>query len=210
MDIKRKYRNFLRLRLDHKNRRRLDNHDFTIISSNCVGGVIYHALGMKFRTPTINMYILPKDFVKLCADLPKYILIEPEVDMTMNMGFPVLKIEDIFLFCNHAKDGKQAIEDWNRRKERINYKNICYIMCERDGCTEQDIESFSDLPLDNKVVFVDHEMPEIRCAVYIPGIENKDDEHKIQSITGYLGSFTGKRWIDKFDYVTFFNQMKRS
>ena len=42
----------------------LKNKDFTIISHNCVGGVIYHDLGLKFNTPTINLFFMAKDFIK--------------------------------------------------------------------------------------------------------------------------------------------------
>lgn len=36
---------------------RLQNHDFEIISSNCIGGILYHDVGEQFRTPTINLII---------------------------------------------------------------------------------------------------------------------------------------------------------
>ena len=38
-----------------RKRRRLKNTDFTIISSNCVGTIIYHDMGLPFLTPTINL-----------------------------------------------------------------------------------------------------------------------------------------------------------
>ena len=47
-----------------KFRRQNKNTDFTIISQNCIGGVIYANLGLEFRTPTINMFIEDENFVK--------------------------------------------------------------------------------------------------------------------------------------------------
>ena len=38
-------------------RKRIHKRSFTLISQNCVGGVIYHMLDMPFKTPTINLYI---------------------------------------------------------------------------------------------------------------------------------------------------------
>lgn len=35
-------------------RRRLRNYSPTIISNNCCAGFIYHDLGLKFNSPTIN------------------------------------------------------------------------------------------------------------------------------------------------------------
>lgn len=54
--IKQKYRKILRGRIDKKNRSLLKNRDITIISANCVGGVIYHDLGLAFNSPTINLF----------------------------------------------------------------------------------------------------------------------------------------------------------
>ena len=39
-----------------KKRLDLKNSDFTIISSNCLGGVISHKLGLKFMSPTVNLF----------------------------------------------------------------------------------------------------------------------------------------------------------
>lgn len=43
--IKQKYRSILRSSRDKENRNRLRNENITIISANCIGGVIYHDLG---------------------------------------------------------------------------------------------------------------------------------------------------------------------
>ena len=56
----------------------LKNKDFTIISHNCVGGVIYHDLGLKFNTPTINLFFMAKDFIKFCNNLIHYLNCEME------------------------------------------------------------------------------------------------------------------------------------
>lgn len=38
-------------------RRRLRNSSPTIISNNCCAGFIYHDLGLKFNSPTINLTV---------------------------------------------------------------------------------------------------------------------------------------------------------
>ena len=67
--IKRNYRHLLRLNINHYNQKRLCNQNFTIISQNCVGGVIYHELGKQFASPTINMYMDVPDFIKFISNL---------------------------------------------------------------------------------------------------------------------------------------------
>lgn len=53
-------------------RRRNKNVNPTIISQNCIGGVIYSDLGLKFSSPTINMFIEDNDFVKLAENPRQY------------------------------------------------------------------------------------------------------------------------------------------
>ena len=45
----------------------------SIICSNCIGGEIYHDLGMKFYSPTINLWMSESDFLKLINDLNTYL-----------------------------------------------------------------------------------------------------------------------------------------
>ena len=44
----------------------------TIISNNCTGGAVCHELGMEFKTPTINLQILPEEFREFCCNFSYY------------------------------------------------------------------------------------------------------------------------------------------
>lgn len=82
-------------------------------------------------------------------------------------------------------------------------------MSERDGCTDEDLKEFDSLKNKHKVVFVHEMMKNIKSAYYIKGTENNGDDkniHKIIGLTAYTGKWTGKRYIDKFDYVNFLNE----
>lgn len=200
------YRGFLRSRLNRKNKQRLNNAKSTIFCSNCVGGVISNELGLQFLSPTINMFIQPSHFVRFLKDPKKYfdckmILIDQDIE-----HYPVIKVEDIVLHCVHFHSLDEVEEKWNSRAKRINWDNIKVIMSERDGCTYEDLIEFDNLPYENKVVFVHKNMPEIKSSIYIPGTElNGEDGHWVKPFTDYLGSFTGKRIIDLWDYVKFLN-----
>lgn len=52
-----------------KNRIRLMNKQFTLISSNCIGGCICHDLNQQFRSPFVNICLDPKDFLKYCENM---------------------------------------------------------------------------------------------------------------------------------------------
>lgn len=73
MKLKKCYRELLRKHLNNKNQMLLRNHDFTIISSNCVGGIIYHELGERFLSPTINLWFEPNDFLKFASNFDFYL-----------------------------------------------------------------------------------------------------------------------------------------
>ena len=54
-------------------RKELKNSNFTILSNNCMGVIIYHNLGLRFDTPTVSLYFPADDFIKFVNDLQYYI-----------------------------------------------------------------------------------------------------------------------------------------
>ena len=71
--IKKKIRRLFRYNLNKKNQKRLKNDNFSILASNCIGGVLYHELGMPFLSPFINMYVEPHDFIKFLKSPKEYL-----------------------------------------------------------------------------------------------------------------------------------------
>lgn len=53
----------------YKNRRKLKNTEFTIISNNCWGGFIYQKYGLKYQSPTIGLFFMGKDYIKFCSNV---------------------------------------------------------------------------------------------------------------------------------------------
>ena len=47
--------------------------DFTMLTSDCMAGLIYHTMGRQFLSPTINMSIKDADFLKFLTDMPYYL-----------------------------------------------------------------------------------------------------------------------------------------
>lgn len=74
--IKKKIRRLFRYNLNKKNQKRLKNDNFSILASNCIGGVLYHELGMPFLSPFINMYVEPRDFIKFLKSPNEYLRYE--------------------------------------------------------------------------------------------------------------------------------------
>ncbi len=137
----------------------------TIISNNCAGAAIMHDLGMEFRTPTINLQILPEQFPKFCEHLEHYITADlmPCTDLskthadylkTMFGGIPSLPlglIDDILIVFQHYDSFERAKLKWNERRIRVNYKNIGYIFHARGIEYKASAEQFLALDIPNKL-----------------------------------------------------------
>ena len=120
-------------------RKKLRNDNFSIICSNCIGGVIYHRLGKQFLSPTINLWMNQKDFLKMALDLKSYMskelaFIKGEYD------YPIALLGDVKVYFNHAKTEEEARHSWEQRKTRINYDNLYVIMYDRDGLLPHGLE----------------------------------------------------------------------
>lgn len=159
-----------REKINHELRRKIYNTNCSIISSNCIGGIIYHDLGFEFLSPTINMYFNSEDFSKLITNLEKYMSIYPKT--IKKDPFPVLLLEDIKLFCLHYKTHIEAIKAWERRKKRINYGNIFVIATDRDCKNKEDLHLIDKSKYD-KVIFVSTKDHKLNNGIYVPGYQNQ-------------------------------------
>ena len=48
--------------------KKLRHRDFSVLSQNCTGGVLYHMFGMQMLSPTVDMVIQDGDFLKLVQE----------------------------------------------------------------------------------------------------------------------------------------------
>lgn len=130
----------------------LRNRDVSIISTNCIGGVFCHDMGMKFLSPTVNLFLYPRDFLKYVANLKKYNSITPTAEMDEKLGYPVGKIDDIKIYFMHYTSCDEAINKWEERKKRINYDKILVMVQDNDFFTDDLYEQYTKIPF-NKIFF---------------------------------------------------------
>lgn len=146
----------------------LANSNLTIIANMCWGGIIYHHLCMEFLSPTINMYILDLDYIKLLKNLKQYmemplVFKKQEWDKIQKKYFPVCLCGDIELYCNHYRNFDEVKIAWIRRKNRINWDNL-FIMMHTEN--PEVAEIFAQLPYERKVCFVPFETQQ-KSLLYI-------------------------------------------
>lgn len=181
-------------------KKRLKNDNFSIICSNCIGGIIYNRLGKKFLSPTINLWMKQKDFIKFALDLKYYIsldlfFIETEYD------YPVAKLDDITIYFNHATSKEEAEFDWYKRRERINYDNLYLIMYERENLSKEEISLIEKVKCKNKIVITDNENNNLEYALYVkPNLTRNDGFQCLDRDIFGIRTFE-----KKFDFVKWLN-----
>ena len=190
-----------------KCKKRLNNRNFTLISSNCNGGVVCSDFGVRFNSPFVNLFLTASDYIKLLQHFDYYMAknlrFTEEVDDVYGVvDYPVAYLGDIKIYFMHYKSKNEAERIWNYRKERINKDNMFVIFTDRSGCTQKDLEDFDKLPYKNKVVFTHIPHPEINSAFYIKGYE---DDEKVGILSEYRTKNAIKRVIYQFDFVKWFN-----
>lgn len=186
-----------------KRRKELRNSDFTIISSNCVGGVIYHDLGLQFKSPTINLWFKPKDYIKFLSNLDKYLKMEVTEETKTDVDYPVGRLGDIHLYFLHYETFAEAKNKWETRKKRINKDNIYIICTDRDGFDDADFKEFLSLPYKHKVLLAGDNHYKSEITKIIP--KHLENGH-LGNVFIIRNKLTGKRLLDEFDFVSFLNK----
>lgn len=203
MNIKKEVLRLLQNRINKRNRHRLVQKSRTIISNNCIGGLISHYLGIRFQSPTVNLFIKPKDYIKMLTEFDKYF--DPSVEIIKvdwDGAYPVGRIYDCEVYFMHYKSFEEAVSKWHERCLRIDKNSLYIMMTDRDGCTVDDMKAFDALPYTNKVIFTNQKHEEIDSSYYIRGFEKEKSLGNIQESMNIFG----KRYVDQFDYVSFLNR----
>lgn len=192
-----------------KLRKRIKNKNFTLLSNNCNGGLIYHDLGIKFNSPTINLFILQDQFITFLEHLDQYLAMDlilcsnpqkkPETNYPVcNLGGGSIPL--IELHFMHYNTFEEAKTKWNLRKKRINKNNLYALFAFYLDTDESWLKRFDELPIKNKIALVNKPFPKYKSAVYIPGNESNG-----LGVASSYNDYLGHRKYDHFDFVKWFN-----
>lgn len=196
-------------------RRRLKNHRFTILSNRCIGGVMTHNVGERFRSPTVNLIIPDDAFMTFCchvrdySDCPLEQPKEEDQHLFSQVNYPVgivrgnsKNLPDIPVFFVHYQSFEQAKEKWETRFRRMNYDDLFIMMDCKLYATPKLLDAFHQLPFDHKVIFSgrndsDRWPCNFPFSFYLRGTGGLYDPIR-RGILEYEG-------IDEFDYVQWLN-----
>lgn len=187
-------------RLEASWRKRLKADNFTILCPNCIGGIIYHRLGKQFLSPTVNLFLSQRDFIKFAVGLEHYLGQELQFIET-EQPFPVARLDDITLNFNHFGDEKEAAEAWNRRKSRINRENIYIIFYYREKCSLEELREIEKATYKNLILLTDTPL-DLEYAYCI-----KENVGRLNSQTFLDQDKYGIRTFEKqWDFVSWLNE----
>ena len=183
--------------INKKNRKKLENKNFTLISIDCLGGIVQHDLNIKFNTPTVNLWFYPEDFIKFVNNIKYYCDCELQFIKEENINYPVGKLDDIKIYFTHYSSEQEAKECFDKRKKRINWDNIFVIMTDANGCTVDMIKEYDHIKYPH-VIFTHNKINGIDCAFYC-------ESDKQGVFHAYRRKMSPRRYYDCFDFVNWFN-----
>lgn len=179
----------------------MDGRPLSILSNNCLGGLVCHDLGLRFDTPTVN----------LCMPLPSFVLMMEHVDEALvayvkeisdnSRPYPVgalqLATGNIELHFMHYQDFSSAVKTWRRRSARVDKGRLVIVAAENVRCDDSILSRFHSLPFRKILLTAEKRTVDLlgEEAFLISGLT---PQHL--AFTDFCGLF-GKRFYHQFDWV---------
>ena len=186
-------------------KKKLNNTDFTIISNNCWGGMVYESYDLPKESPTVGMFFMADDYIKFCTDIRGYTskelsFIPPESSRYADElradkrfgSYPIGVIDDIEIMFLHYHSEQEAKEKWVRRCARINWDKLIVKFNDQNGCKEEHVKAFAEMPLKHKLFFTIHDWPVVQWGGYCVIRQHTHDD----CVTASHEPFGRSRYID--------------
>ena len=198
---------YIRATADNR-QKKLCNTDFTIISNNCWGGLVYESYNLPKQSPTVGMYFMAQEYLKFISNLEHYVndcelqFVDPQkakyhqfYAQNSRFGtYPIAQLDDVEIAMLHYHTKEEAKTKWERRCARINWHRLIVKMNDQNGCTEEDAVNFGNLPYKNKLFFTVKKFDAGACTVRIHG-------HGAQTILSTQEPFGASKYLDVNRYI---------
>lgn len=196
------YEKFYKPRESEEYRARLTNKNFSIICNNCFGGMLYHDLGLKFLSPTVNLYFDMGDYIEFLENLEFYLNCEL-TDAGIEGEIVGLLNNKIKLYGVHYSTFDELKQKWEERRRRINYDNLYVIGAYRDGCTDDLVKRFCKLPYKNKI-FLSHKYVECENNDCLVIMKNNKRYNEFPG-ADKMASCKQRLYDETFDFINWLN-----
>ena len=194
-------------------RLRLRRRDFSLITNNCIAGIIYHDLGLPFLTPTVNLFFEDEDFFRFVGNLEHYLSCGIEETRQAGITYPLGLLrrgaESVTVHCMHYDSFEQAAAKRKERAARVKPDQL-YIIFEYPGLDADPARQeavkrlFDAIPWERKVLLTGKRSSLSGKNVRRLGFYDRDY---------YPGKFVApnkrlpfRRYLDEFDYISFLNR----
>lgn len=185
------------------NSKMLKNRENSIISYNCIGGIMYSDTKSRFLSPTINLIII--NFLDFCENLEECLDNTPEL-VGYNEKRKCIEVEikyskgKIEIYPIHYKNFNDFMEAWDRRKKRVNYSKICIVSTDEYIRTEEEIRRFNNLPF-KKICFTS-KLIENENFIYCKEFRG---ERYVGDILKYCNIFGLRIFEKNFNFIEWLN-----
>ncbi len=189
-------------------RNELKNKNVTFLCPNCIGGILFHDLGLKFLSPTVNLMMLQNEFVEFVLHFDEYVNADLQFYKHGEYNCPCAyllanSMKKITVHFTHYTSEEIALRKWKERIKRIQKNNIFVFLCERDDLTVEQIKSLASINVKGLVVFTANEYKDIPYAVWLKKYE----------AFGKVGNILKKSYLNDsreyekyFDFIKWFNE----
>ena len=196
-----------------RRRKKLKNNNITILSNNCLAGILYHDFQMKFNSPTINLFFeTENDYIEYLSDLDYYSTTEPVEKKDKEVSWPVGEIQNdnkvITIHFMHYNSFDEARNKWIERGKRIDKAHlyVLWLVGNFDGPSVENYNRFMELNYKNKLLITGRGFPYNDRIIVKPGYINR--ENSPGQWAKRIGETSNKRYIDEVDFVKYFNRMQ--
>lgn len=186
----------------------LKNKDFTIISNNCWGGIVYQDYDLEYTTPTVGVYFFAEEYIKFLRNIKGYLDMKLEFidsakskyyqymqENNLETNVPIGLLGDVEIVFLHYKSNEEAEGKWERRKKRINWNNLIVKFNDQNLCNEELIYEFDSLKFSNKLCFTAKHYEGLKSVVVFDEYSNE------QFVLNDTKKSIYKKYIDTTKYI---------
>ena len=150
---------------------KLRHSQLSILSMNCWGVITYNTLGLPFLSPTINMVTGNEEqFIQFLKNPIENMEKEFKYQRSYysqedKINHPIFNLGEVEwrLIHDDAKNLENILQNWYKRRYRINWCNSLFVMNTKDP---ELLKKFDRMPLAKKACFVPFET-DIESAFYM-------------------------------------------
>lgn len=135
---------------------KIKESNLSIVSDYCFAGFLYHKFGLRFTSPTINMFADNENYFRFISDMDTYMSMPmTEVEDIINHPYGIYvyprgRLADVEWIFNHDITFDTAEARWKKGVQRFNWNNYMVIMTIN---SDEMAYKFDALPIKNKIGF---------------------------------------------------------